>query len=825
MSRNSTNSQIADHWKARMHPAAMPANIVTGEQCRFTVLTPHLVRCEYSAEGRFEDRASQVAWHRDFPEVEYDVRREGDWLIIETSGLVLQCRDNHRFSARSLRIDVKASGIWWHFGRRDRANLRGTRRTLDMIHGRAPLKKGLLSRNGWSWLDDSSSLVFEDGWPAPRESVNRRSIDGYFFGHGRDYSAALRDWFRLSGATPLIPRAILGNWWSRYFEYTEDTLKDLVNRFEAEGIPLSVCIIDMDWHQVDIPKKYGSGWTGYTWNRELFPDPGGMLSWLHDRGLLTSLNLHPARGFRAYEEAYDRAAGAIGIDPASGEPVRFDAADPRFWTTYFEEVHHPMEEEGVDFWWVDWQQGRKSGMKGLDPLWMLNHLHFLDSGRPRLGLSRIQEARPRPFTFSRYSGPGAHRYPIGFSGDSFVSWASLKFQPEFTARASNIGYGWWSNDIGGHHFGGSDSELYARWVQQGVFSPIMRLHSTKAGLHRREPWRHEPSAAAAAADFMRLRHRLIPYIYTAAMGDHREGAALVRPLYHLSPEEQEAYRHPTVYWFGSELISAPVVEKARRPLEQARRRFFLPAGRWYSFADGTAWDGGRVRTRYYRIDEHPLFAKAGAVVPLADYDQLNATGNPERLSVEIFPGADNRYLMYEDDGTTTAYTDGAFSESEFELKWTDTSMNLDVRMAAEAEWLPMQREMTFRLRNIRPEATITAQVDRQTVEAVVSVSESFSAHGGPALEVLLKNVKPGASIRISARCDEGLERTDREDSARSHERAFDILDRARGLAHMKYRWWKRLDGKSGSAARRRHLARQLHIPRRLRRALIEQYDD
>jgi alpha-glucosidase (family GH31 glycosyl hydrolase) len=139
-----------------------------------------------------------------------------------------------------------------------------------------------------------------------------------------------------------------------------------------------------------------------------------------------------------------------------------------------------MEEEGVDFWWIDWQQGNTTKIEGLDPLWMLNHYHYLDSRR----------SGARGLTFSRYAGPGSHRYPVGFSGDTVISWDSLAFQPYFTANASNIGYGWWSHDIGGHMMGYRDDELYLRWLEFGVLSPIMRLHSTAIEVLGKEPWKY-----------------------------------------------------------------------------------------------------------------------------------------------------------------------------------------------------------------------------------------------------------------------------------------------------------------------------------------------
>ena len=223
-------------------------------------------------------------------------------------------------------------------------------------------------------------------------------------------------------------------------------------------------------------------------------------------------------------------------------------------------LHRGLEDDGVDFWWLDWQSGPHSRVAGIDPLWMLNHFHFLDSAR---------DGR-RPLTFSRYAGPGSHRYPVGFSGDTVISWASLAFQPYFTATASNIGYGWWSHDIGGHMFGGKDDELATRWVQLGVFSPILRLHSGANPFTAKEPWTFEPAARAVMTEHLRLRHRLVPYLHTMNHRAASEGRPLVEPLYHRWPSADEAYDQPNQFLFGSELVVAPLTTPAR-PAHPARR--------------------------------------------------------------------------------------------------------------------------------------------------------------------------------------------------------------------------------------------------------------
>jgi alpha-glucosidase (family GH31 glycosyl hydrolase) len=360
------------------------------------------------------------------------------------------------------------------------------------------------------------SLVFDaHGWLEPRAALPEAQ-DLYFFGYGHDYHGCLRDYCRIAGSVPLLPRWALGNWWSRYWAYTQEELTALVEGFRAHDVPLSVCIVDMDWHIVDTGRGY-SGWTGYTWNKALFPDPDGFIRGLHDRGLKTALNLHPADGVRPHEGMYAEMARRMGIDPETEEPVRFDLADPDFANAYFEVLHHPQEARGVDFWWLDWQQGELSGLPGLDPLWWLNHLHFCDLGR---------DGRKRPFIFSRWGGLGNHRYPIGFSGDTYIAWETLAFEPHFTASAANVGYGWWSHDIGGHMLGVEEPELYTRWAQFGVFSPIMRLHSTKNPFHERRPWGFDAETLRVTRDAMQLRHALIPYLHTMSWRNHRESVSL-----------------------------------------------------------------------------------------------------------------------------------------------------------------------------------------------------------------------------------------------------------------------------------------------------------
>ena len=637
-------------------PNASPESVVTLDKVRFTVLTSRLIRLEYSNDGVFEDRPSQAFWFREQPVPPFRKSISDRLIEIETDDLILRYKPSRfGFTPWALSITLKGSGVKWRYGDRKSGNLKGTARTLDGDFGNTRLEDGLISRAGWGVVDDSRSLVFnEPGWPEPRA---RQQKDLYFFGHGNDVAACLQDFTRVAGPIPMIPRYILGNWWSRYWEYSQDELISLMQEFREREIPLSVCIVDMDWHITKTGNK-SDGWTGYTWNRELFPDPPGFIRWLHEQGLRTALNLHPARGIHPHEEQYEAMAKWVGGDPATKEPIAFDITDPRFVEGYFDILHHPYEEMGVDFWWVDWQQGRKSRIPGLDPLWWINHLHFNDLGR---------DGRKRPFVFSRWGGLGNHRYPIGFSGDTFVRWRTLAYQPYFTASAANVGYGWWSHDIGGHMFKDGTPELYLRWVQFGVFSPIFRLHSTKKAALDRRPWSKPERVFQAAKNAMQLRHALIPYIYSMAWRAHRTGISLVTPMYYGNMEDASAFEAKDQYFFGSELLVAPILKPSNPKTGLAKREVWFPAGTWFNFFTGEKMAGGGWREITATLEDIPVFAKAGAIVPLAPRVGWGGIGNPDALDLYVFPGADNEFLLYEDDGETTDYLQGKYAITRVSL--------------------------------------------------------------------------------------------------------------------------------------------------------------
>jgi alpha-glucosidase (family GH31 glycosyl hydrolase) len=664
-------------------PIADPAAIVQLGHARFTVLTPQLIRMEWAADGKFEDHASFAFLNRRLPVPDFHTQIAGRGarrtLTLDTAALHLVYKtgkDDDRFTVDDLSItlDVAGQKTTWRPGLVDSGNLGGTTRTLDRVKGaKTELEPGLLSRDGWTLIDDTQRPLFDSAdfsmaageqspWPWALQRPTGDRTDWYFFGYGHQYRKALSDFIKVAGPIPLPPRYAFGNWWSRYWAYSDQELNELVTGYQSRNIPLDVLVIDMDWHlafhggEVD-QSGHRKGWSGYTWNRNLFPQPEIFLNSLHERGLKVTLNLHPASGVQPFEEAYPAMATAMGQDPKQQKYVPFRITDRRFVDNYFGILHHPLEKQGVDFWWLDWQQESNTDMAGVNPTFWLNYLHFTDQER---------EGK-RPMLFHRWGGLGNHRYQIGFSGDVVSGWDSLAFQPGFTAQAANVGYAYWSHDIGGHLPGVVGAELYTRWVQFGAFSPILRTHTTKNPDAERRVWAFPEPYSDVMADTMRLRYAWIPYIYTEARRTYDTGIAFIRPLYYDWPEQPEAYHAQDEYMFGDQVIVAPVVHPVDPATQLATESIWLPEGDWIEQSTGKHIHGPNRSEREFSLEQIPLYMRAGAIVPMQPPMLYTGAKPVDPLILNIAPLTDRQkssYTLYEDSSEGRAYMTGEFCRTE-----------------------------------------------------------------------------------------------------------------------------------------------------------------
>lgn len=698
----------------QLNPRADKNSVVQIGNARFTVLTPSLVRLEYSSQKAFRDTASLVVVNRLLPVPKYTHQTQGDVFTLKTENLKISYKfTTGDFNKNNLEITSIAGSkaFNWQPGDQDTNNLGGTARTLDGMNGGidwngkpVDLGHGIASRSGWYLLDDSKShnllgIGDETKWPWVSAIENEGYQDWYFFGHGLEYKQALFDYTQIAGKIPLPPRYAFGYWWSRYWVYSDREFRELMTQMRGYDIPIDVLIIDMDWHlthgglkDIKNPKRdpFGEllGWTGYTWNRELFPEPEAFLGWTEDFNLKTALNLHPASGIPPMESQYQDFANRYGFDTSKNEYIPYRMGEKKWAQTYVDTILRPMEDQGVDFWWLDWQQFPESRVvDGLSNTWWLNYVFFTD----------MERQNKRPMLFHRWGGMGNHRYQIGFSGDDKISWESLAYQTYFTPTASNVGYGYWSHDIGGHASGelDKDPELYLRWLQFGIFSPILRTHSAKISSIERRFWMF-PEYFDQMRELVKFRYRLNPYIYGAARQAYDTGVSMLRPMYYDYPEQDQAYSFKYQYMFGDDMLVAPIARAVADENLLAEKKIWLPEGRWYELYTGNLLAGDQVVTRYYVKDEIPVFVKAGAVLPMYhDVDHLQ--GQVSQFNLTIVPGEAGDAMLYEDSGDGLGYKAGEFSTTQIKQRLGDNGVQYIEISPRQGRFADMEDKRTFTL--------------------------------------------------------------------------------------------------------------------------------
>ena len=679
-------------------------------QVRFTVISEGTVRLEYAPDGQFTDNKSFMAVNRDYEPVDYKVK-QGSWIEITTPVLKLRYKKGSgEFTDKNLVITSAskkkdAFRFTWKPGMKQQQNLKGTFRTLDGYDGdvrtfdtpegkkgeHMEIEDGIIARDGWTLIDDSKSLLFDGDpkWEWVTERKNTNGQDWYFMAYGTDYKRALKDYTRFAGKMPLPPRYAFGYWWSRYWLYSDKEVRNLAKDLRNYGFPLDVLVIDMDWHYTE---KDRGGWTGWTWNKELFPNYRRLLKDLNDDNLKVTLNLHPADGVDWYEEKYPEVARAMGVDPATKQRIDWLGSDKKFMTTMFDKILNPMMADGVDFWWLDWQQhiyDRK--LTTLKNTWWTSRCFFTNMQ---------QYTEKRPMIYHRWSGLGNHRYQVGFSGDAIITWKSLDFQPYFNHTASNVLYGYWSHDLGGH-MGGIDRvdpEMYTRWMQFGAMSPIMRTHSTKNIKLKKEPWVFDYDITLVLRNTVRQRYTMAPYIYSMARRAYDDAIALCRPMYYDYPKAQEAYDFRNEYMFGDQMLVSPITSPMTGTYSV--QKTWLPEGEWFELATGTLLKGGSTVERTYAIDEYPIFVKAGAVLPFYTDKVQNLQGNDEDVVVAVFPGAEGgSFSMYEDNGDDQKYaTEYATTALSSRVEGNELTVTIGARKGSYKD-MPAQRRFSVKVYN------------------------------------------------------------------------------------------------------------------------------
>ena len=566
--------------------------------------------------------------------------------------------------------------------------LGGWTRGLDLYPNQAGpdpaangLHPGVLNRRGWTLLDDSASaLRTPDGWVRPRPERARTYQDGYFFGYGHDYATALADLRVLTGPAVLLPQWALGVWYSAYEPIPARRYADeLLPAFAAHRVPVDALVVDTDW-------KAPERWDGWSWNPELFPDPGAFLAWARQQRLAVALNVHASIDGTDPKFAETQAAAGGRLVRAgqcfSPDCYRFDLGDRRQAQAWFA-LHAPFEGRGVRQWWLDWCcTSTVVDVPGVTPDSWLNEQYArrLDTATTRgFVLSRLGSS------FEDYRGAypsgawGEHRSTVHFTGDTAPTWATLAYAARLGPAEASIGVPYVSHDIGsflGRHL---PDDLYLRWVQLGTFSPVLRLHSHHGD---RLPWQYA-AAQQPAADFLRLHEALVPYTASLGWDASTTGQPITRPLYLDDPEAPEAYTATDEYRFGRDLLVAPVTT----PGEVATRTVWFPPGRWVGWFDGRTYTGPSTATVTAPLGTMPVFLRGGGIVPQAP-GLSRVEPSPTSLQLTVASGPEpGSFTLHQDAGEGAGYTQGELADTRLDYSarpgrwWRRAASRVDVGAA------------------------------------------------------------------------------------------------------------------------------------------------
>lgn len=679
---------LGDHFKFDISLSKANSEVVfKGKKYRISVLTERLVRLEYSESGIFLDEPTELVWYRNFKKPEFTVEENDHTLKITTKYFELFYKKERPFyagkfsPASNLKISLIGNDKAWFYKHPEVRNYDAIvyRNKNSLVK-----EKGMYSQEGFTSIDDSDSyIILENGEFRKREE---KCIDTYVFMYNKDFYFCLSDYFALTSYPSLIPRYALGNWWCKNDTYDEIGLTRLVKRFEDNDVPISVLMINL----LDQNKSL----------TDVYKEPKLISDYLKSKGVKLAYTLKDYKSFNPKDKDFDLLKEYLEVDNKGNIP--FNILNPKVVDAYLKLIIHPLNNFGVDIYALN--------------DFNINDLHRLNILKHYLYTDMFLYKNKRPLISALNTTIAPHRYPILYSGRSIVSWKSLKEMLEFNVSASNRGISFWSHDIGGTSGGIEDNELFTRYVQLGTFSPILRLGSDKGKYYKREPLEWGVKTSLITSDYLRLRYKLIPYIYTEAYKYFKYGKPLIEPLYYRYPNLYDDPLFKFEYFFGTSFLISPIYNKKDYIMNRVIHKIFIPDGIWYDFFNGKKYTGNKKYVSFYKDEEYPVFVKAGAIIPLSN-NKFNSTSVPKRLEIAVFPGDNNTYSIYEDDGETNNYQSGEYMITNIEFLYKKNNYSLTLLpVGGRAGVLPKTRDYKIRFKNTRSASRVLSYAGSNQVE-------------------------------------------------------------------------------------------------------------
>ena len=656
-------------------------NTVRGQNYRFTVLTPRLIRIEYNQNNLFEDRATSLVVNRNFGDANFSVTADELSLTITTEYFTLKYAKGRPIQGNNIKVTINGTDREWYPGHKEIKNIGSIAYSLDNLTGNPKLDKGLYSLDGFVLIDDSKNFVIDNEVFLPRENTT----DLYLFTYRSDLGLCLQDYFNLTGYPPMIPRYALGAWWYKNDRYNMYDIDEIIKKFDDNHIPISVFLLGDKWH---------NNLDNFNYDNTLF-DPNVINSYYQNKLQKFGLTINPELPINPNTNLYNQVANYI---PPVNNQISFIPLNNNAITAYLNFVVNNLSQSGIKIYNI----GYNNPSDKID-LFLLNHYHYV--------ISNLNE---RGVILSRNPGVAPHRYPVIYSGETRVSWDTLKVLPSYNNSAANLGVCWQAHAIGGYYGGKEDSELYIRYIQFGVFNPIFILAGETGKYYKREPWKWNQIKLSVIRDYMQLRNKLIPYIYNEGYVYHKYGVPLVQPLYYKYPKIYDEPNYVNQYFFGSKIMISPIIKKKNTEMNRVVQKIFIPNGVWYDYASGKKFAGNKYYTNFYKDEDYPIFVKEGSIIPMSLDEDTNC---PVNMEIQIFPAENGLYGSYE------LYEDDGISKTIINSNYLITKMNLDkvdygykFTITKKEGNMPIQnRNYLLRFRNMKTPEKVIVKCNNQEI--------------------------------------------------------------------------------------------------------------
>ena len=692
-----------------------PECIFKGKKYRITILTERLVRLEYSENGAFNDRLTEVVLNRNFKKPQFDVQETNSTLAITTRYFKLSYLKEKSFyggkitPTKNLKIELNNTDKVWYYGNPE---VRNFEYAAYQEKNKIKRKKSLYSIDGYTTIDDSKNyIIFENGELKANEN---NQLDIYVFMYNKDYFYCLNDYYMLTGFPEMLPRYAFGTMVTKNANYNQYSLIQSIRKYQEHSVPISSYIL-----------KNWESQVSYEFSND-YNELDKLIGYLNSNNISLGLSIRDKKVFDSNTKNYGLLSKYLGSD-ASGN-IPFNLYNPRCVDAFLKLIIHPIKTVKNSFFELE-------GYNNLERLRALKHYLNIDSS-----------SNLRNFIISRNFDKVPHRNSILYSGESKVDWQSLKNAVKFNTSAGDMGISYWSHDFGGTTDGIEDSELYTRFIQLGTFSPILRLGSDYSKYYKREPWKWGISTSEIATYFLNLRYKLIPYIYTESYKYYKYGKPLIEPIYYRYPELFDDVLFNDNYFFGSTFYISPIMHKKDQIMDRVIHKLYIPEGTWYDYISGKKYTGNKRYVSFYKESEYPIFVKSGSIIPLS-LNNSNDTSVSKKLEIQVFPGASNAYSIYEDDGITNNYKNGEYSITNIEYKYEKNRYTLTILPTqGKLSILPPTRDYVIRFKNTKPTTIVKCYVNGNLVSSNKSKKKSD-------LVVEINDVPSSGQLTVICSCE------------------------------------------------------------------------